>query len=38
VRNADDSIYRNGGSRSLLRMGTVAKGYAGSISMGVRRT
>ncbi|MDX6631038.1 MAG: hypothetical protein QOH00_3284, partial [Gaiellales bacterium] len=37
VRNADDSIYGNGGSRSLLRMRTVAKGYTGSISMGVRR-
>jgi protocatechuate 3,4-dioxygenase beta subunit len=37
VRNADDSIYLGGGSRSLLRMGTAGKGYVGSISMGVRR-
>ena len=37
VRNADDSIYAAGGSRSLLRMRTVGKGYVGSISMGVHR-
>ena len=37
VRNADDSIYLRGGSRSLLRMRTVGKGYAGSITLGVRR-
>ena len=37
VRNADDSIYLAGGSRSLLRMRTAGKGYVGSISMGVRR-
>jgi protocatechuate 3,4-dioxygenase beta subunit len=36
VRNAGDSIYAAGGSRSLLRLRTVGKGYAGSISMGVR--
>jgi protocatechuate 3,4-dioxygenase beta subunit len=36
VRNADD--YRDGGSRSLLRMRTLGKGYVGSISMGVRRS
>jgi protocatechuate 3,4-dioxygenase beta subunit len=36
LRNADDSIYADGGSRSLLRMRTVGKGYVGSISMGVR--
>jgi protocatechuate 3,4-dioxygenase beta subunit len=38
VRNADDSIYLDGGSRSLLRMRSVGKGYVGSISMGVRRS
>ena len=38
VRNADDSIYLSGGSRSLLRMRTVGTGYVGSISMGVRRS
>jgi protocatechuate 3,4-dioxygenase beta subunit len=35
VRNADDSIYGSGGSRSLLSMRTVGKGYVGSIRMGV---
>jgi protocatechuate 3,4-dioxygenase beta subunit len=38
VRNADDSIYLAGGSRSLMRMRTAGKDYIGSISMGVRRT
>jgi hypothetical protein len=38
VRNADDSIYGNGGSHSLLSLRTVAKGYVGSISMGIRRS
>jgi protocatechuate 3,4-dioxygenase beta subunit len=37
VRNADDSIYLNGGSRSVLGMRTAGKGYSGSITMGVRR-
>jgi hypothetical protein len=37
VRNADDSLYGDGGSRSLLRLRAVGKGYVGSISMGVRR-
>ena len=37
VRNADDSIYGSGGSRSLLSMQTIGKGYVGSISMGVNR-
>jgi protocatechuate 3,4-dioxygenase beta subunit len=37
VRNADDSIYGAGGSRSLLRMRSAGKGYSGSITMGVRR-
>jgi protocatechuate 3,4-dioxygenase beta subunit len=34
--NAEDSIYANGGSRSLLSLKTAGKGYVGSISMGVR--
>jgi protocatechuate 3,4-dioxygenase beta subunit len=38
LRNTGDSIYLDGGSHSLLRMRTVGKGYAGSITMGVRRT
>jgi protocatechuate 3,4-dioxygenase beta subunit len=37
MRNGDDSIYRDGGNRSLLRMRTSGKGYSGSITMGVRR-
>jgi protocatechuate 3,4-dioxygenase beta subunit len=37
VRNADDSIYGSGGSRSMLRMRRQATGYLGTISMGVRR-
>jgi protocatechuate 3,4-dioxygenase beta subunit len=35
--NAADSIYAAGGSRSLLSMRTAGEGYAGAISMGVRR-
>jgi protocatechuate 3,4-dioxygenase beta subunit len=38
MRNADDSIYGNGGSRSLLAVRSVGKGYIGAISMGVRRS
>lgn len=38
VRNNSDSIFGNGGSRSLLTMGTSGSGYTGSISMGVRRS
>ena len=37
VPNAADSIYAAGGSRSLLSMRTAGRGYAGAISMGVRR-
>ena len=37
VRNADDSIYGSGGSRSMLRMRRQATGYLGTISMGLRR-
>jgi protocatechuate 3,4-dioxygenase beta subunit len=38
MRNAGDSIYGSGGSRSLLAMTTVGKGYVGAIDMGVRRS
>lgn len=38
VRNADDSIYGGGGSRSLLKVRAAGTGYTGSISMGVRRS
>ncbi len=33
--NASDSIYRNGGSRSLLALKKVGAGYLGRITMGV---
>jgi protocatechuate 3,4-dioxygenase beta subunit len=35
--NASDSIFRNGGSRSMLKLTRSGKGYVGAISMGVRR-
>jgi hypothetical protein len=35
VRNSADSIYRNGGSRSMLSVRRTAAGYTGAISMGV---
>jgi hypothetical protein len=39
MRNAGDSIYRNGGKRSQLtvRKRSGAPGYSGSITMGVHR-
>jgi protocatechuate 3,4-dioxygenase beta subunit len=37
VRNSDDPIYLDGGSRSLLRLRSGGKGSIASISMGVRR-
>jgi protocatechuate 3,4-dioxygenase beta subunit len=36
TRNASDSIFRNGGSRSLLRLGRSGSGYVGRITMGVQ--
>jgi protocatechuate 3,4-dioxygenase beta subunit len=38
MRNADDSIYRNGGSRSILRLTKKGTGYVGTIVMGVQRS
>jgi protocatechuate 3,4-dioxygenase beta subunit len=38
VRNADDSIFQGGGSRSILTVRKKGGGYAGAISMGVRYT
>ena len=38
VRNAADSIYRNGGSKSVLKVVKHASGYVGSVAMGVHRT
>jgi protocatechuate 3,4-dioxygenase beta subunit len=37
TRNAADSIYRNGGSRSLLKVTKAASGYRAGITMGVHR-
>ncbi len=38
VRNAQDSIYRNGGARSLVKVRKSSAGvYIGSITMGARR-
>jgi len=38
VRNAADSIYRNGGKRSLLSLRRSGAAYLGSIRMGVHRS
>jgi hypothetical protein len=37
TRDADDSLFRNGGRRSLLRLQQSRAGYVGSIKMGIRR-
>jgi protocatechuate 3,4-dioxygenase beta subunit len=37
TRNAADSIYRNGGSRSILTVTKLGTGYRGAITMGVHR-
>jgi protocatechuate 3,4-dioxygenase beta subunit len=36
-RNTGDSIYRNGGKRSTLKLARSGSGYVGSITMGVQR-
>ena len=38
TRNATDSIFRNGGKRSLLAVRKIASGYAARITMGVSRS
>jgi hypothetical protein len=38
TRNADDSIFVNGGSRSVLRLSKSAAGYVGRVTMGVQRS
>jgi hypothetical protein len=38
VRDSSDSIYRNGGSRSLLAVKKSGAGYVGTITMGVHRS
>jgi protocatechuate 3,4-dioxygenase beta subunit len=37
-RNAEDSIFRNGGSRSMLKLAKSGSGYVGQIVMGVTRS
>jgi hypothetical protein len=37
TRNAADSIYRNGGTRSMLKVTRLGTGYRGAITMGVHR-
>lgn len=38
TRNATDSIFRNGGKRSLLKLAKSGSGYVGRITMGVSRS
>src|SRR3954465_2162542 len=38
TRNAQDSIYRNGGKKSLLSVHKHGSGYVGAIAMGVSRS
>ncbi len=38
MRNADDSIFRNGGRRSLVTVRKSGSGYVGAITMGVHRS
>jgi protocatechuate 3,4-dioxygenase beta subunit len=38
TRNATDSIFRNGGSRSMLRLAKAEEGYVARIAMGVSRS
>ena len=38
TRNANDSVFRNGGKRSLLSLRRNGTGYLGTIRMGVHRS
>ncbi len=38
TRNATDSIFRNGGARSMLRLAKSGGGYVGRITMGISRS
>jgi protocatechuate 3,4-dioxygenase beta subunit len=38
TRNADDSIYRNGGSKSVLGLRRSGAGYVAALTMGVHRS
>jgi hypothetical protein len=37
TRNADDAIFRNGGSRSMLKLRKSGSAYVATIAMGVHR-
>jgi protocatechuate 3,4-dioxygenase beta subunit len=37
VRNAQDNIYLDGGSKSIVKIAKSSKGYTGTLTMGVRR-
>jgi hypothetical protein len=38
TRNAADGVFRNGGSRSILKLTKAGTGYTGAITMGVQRS
>jgi protocatechuate 3,4-dioxygenase beta subunit len=38
TRNANDSIFRNGGSRSMLHLTRSGSGYVGAIVLGIHRS
>ena len=38
TRNATDSVYRNGGSKSMLSLHKSGSGYVAAITMGVHRS
>jgi hypothetical protein len=38
TRNATDSIFVNGGSRSILKLAKSGTGYIGTVTMGVQRS
>jgi protocatechuate 3,4-dioxygenase beta subunit len=38
MRNATDSVYRNGGSKSILKLTKRGTGYLGTLAMGVQRS
>jgi len=38
TRNANDSVYRNGGSKSMLSLHKSGSGYVAAITMGVHRS
>ena len=38
TRNANDSVFRNGGQRSLLALRKIRNGYSASLTMGVSRS